>query len=67
MIGGMWKSFEKAGEPGWAALTPFYNLMVVAKIAGLGEPYSLARGSPSVTKIATCKSVQSSKTPGVST
>ena len=22
----MWKIFEKAGEPGWAAIIPFYNL-----------------------------------------
>lgn len=23
---GMWKVFEKAGKPGWAAIVPFYNL-----------------------------------------
>lgn len=31
---GMWKMFEKAGEPGWAALVPIYNLIVLVKIAG---------------------------------
>ena len=28
-----WKLFEKAGEPGWAILVPFYNLYVLYKIA----------------------------------
>ena len=31
---GMWKVFEKAGEPGWAALVPIYNMIVLVKIAG---------------------------------
>jgi hypothetical protein len=31
---GMWKMFDKAGEPGWAALVPIYNVMVLAKMAG---------------------------------
>jgi uncharacterized membrane protein YhaH (DUF805 family) len=34
MIAAMWKVFEKAGEPGWAALVPIYNLIVLLKIAG---------------------------------
>jgi hypothetical protein len=25
IIAGMWKVFEKAGQPGWAAIVPFYN------------------------------------------
>lgn len=29
----MWKMFEKAGEPGWAALIPFYNAYVLFKIS----------------------------------
>ncbi len=33
MIAGMWKSFEKAGEPGWASLVPFYNVYVMTQIA----------------------------------
>ncbi len=28
----MWKIFEKAGEPGWAAIIPFYNVYVLFKI-----------------------------------
>lgn len=30
----MWKVFTKAGEPGWAAIVPLYNLYVLLKIAG---------------------------------
>ncbi len=28
----MWKIFVKAGEPGWAAIIPFYNIYVLFKI-----------------------------------
>ncbi len=34
MIAAMWKVFEKAGEPGWAAIIPIYNAIVLLKIAG---------------------------------
>jgi uncharacterized membrane protein YoaK (UPF0700 family) len=34
VVAGMWKVFEKAGEPGWAALVPIYNIIVLVKIAG---------------------------------
>ncbi len=34
MIAAMWKVFDKAGEPGWAAIVPIYNLYVLLKIAG---------------------------------
>jgi hypothetical protein len=34
MIASLWKVFTKAGEPGWAAIVPFYNLFVLLKIAG---------------------------------
>ena len=30
----MWKIFTKAGEPGWAAIIPIYNFIVLLKIAG---------------------------------
>ncbi len=33
-IGGMWKTYTKAGKPGWAVLVPFYNLYVMLQIAG---------------------------------
>jgi hypothetical protein len=34
MIAGIWKTFEKAGEPGWGAIVPFYNIYLMCKIAG---------------------------------
>lgn len=33
VIAGMWKTFEKAGKPGWAAIVPIYNIMVMLEIA----------------------------------
>ena len=33
VIGGMWKIFAKAGKPGWAAIVPIYNLIVLLEIA----------------------------------
>ena len=30
----LWKIFTKAGEPGWAAIVPIYNAVVMLKIAG---------------------------------
>jgi len=29
----MWKIFTKAGKPGWAAIVPIYNLIVMLEIA----------------------------------
>ena len=34
VIAGMWKCFVKAGKPGWAAIVPIYNIIVVLEIAG---------------------------------
>jgi len=34
VIAGMWKAFEKAGQPGWACLIPIYNFYVMIKIGG---------------------------------
>lgn len=34
MIAGMWKVFEKAGKPGWAAIVPIYNIIVLLEIVG---------------------------------
>lgn len=31
-IASLWVLFKKAGEPGWAAIVPFYNLYVLFKI-----------------------------------
>lgn len=34
MIAAMWKIFVKAGQPGWAAIVPIYNLYILLKIVG---------------------------------
>lgn len=34
VIAGMWKMFEKAGKPGWAAIVPIYNYIVLLEIIG---------------------------------
>ncbi len=33
MVASMWKVFKKAGKPGWAAIIPIYNLIVMLEIA----------------------------------
>jgi len=33
-IAGMWKVFSKAGKPGWAAIIPIYNIIVLLQIVG---------------------------------
>jgi len=38
---GMWKVFNKAGYAGWKCLIPFYNLYLLADIAGLKDWYSI--------------------------
>ena len=32
-IAGMWKAFEKAGKPGWAAIVPIYNIIIWLELA----------------------------------
>ena len=34
IIAGIWKVFTKAGKPGWAALIPIYNIVVLLQIVG---------------------------------
>ena len=34
IIAGMWQAFVKAGKPGWAAIIPIYNGIVMIEIAG---------------------------------
>jgi len=34
MILALWRIFDKAGEPGWAAIIPIYNVYVLLKIIG---------------------------------
>ena len=38
MLMGMWKTFAKAGQPGWAAFVPIYNIIVMMNI--IGQPAS---------------------------
>ena len=33
IIAGVWKTFQKAGQPGWAAIIPIYNAIVLLEIA----------------------------------
>ncbi len=35
VIAGLWKVYEKAGEPGWKVLCPIYNYIVLLRIAGM--------------------------------
>ena len=32
-IAGLWATFAKAGQPGWALLVPVYNLLVLMNVA----------------------------------
>lgn len=34
IIAGLWKTFEKAGKPGWAAIIPIYNIIILLEIVG---------------------------------
>ena len=34
MLAGFWKVFSKAGKPGWAAIIPIYNMVILLEIAG---------------------------------
>ena len=33
VLAAMWQVYVKAGEPGWAAIVPFYNLWVLVRVA----------------------------------
>jgi len=34
MVAAMWRVFTKAGHPGWGVLIPFYNVVLMLRIAG---------------------------------
>jgi hypothetical protein len=34
LFAGMWKTFVKAGQPGWGAIIPIYNVYLLCKIGG---------------------------------
>jgi hypothetical protein len=42
MIVSCWVVFKKAGEPGWAAIIPFYSLWVLARVADKPGYYGLS-------------------------
>lgn len=33
-VAGQWRTFEKAGQPGWACIIPIYNVYIMTKIGG---------------------------------
>lgn len=33
----IWKIFDKAGKPGWAAIIPIYNIVVLFQVVGLSS------------------------------
>lgn len=34
LIASMWRMFTKAGKPGWAAIVPIYNVVVMLEMVG---------------------------------
>jgi len=34
IVAGLWKTFAKAGKPGWGAIIPIYNIVLLLQIAG---------------------------------
>lgn len=34
VFAGVWQTFAKAGKPGWGAIIPIYNLILLLEIAG---------------------------------
>lgn len=51
VIAGVWKTFEKAGEPGWASIIPIYNILVMCRIAGKPEWWIILMFIPFVNMI----------------
>ena len=41
-VAGLWKMFEKAGEPGWIGLIPFYNIYKLCEKV-MGNPWYWVR------------------------
>jgi hypothetical protein len=55
VFAGFWKTFEKAGEPGWAAIIPIYNLYVLVKISGNAGWWTILFFIPVLNFLATLK------------
>jgi hypothetical protein len=47
-LAGLWKIFDKAGKPPWAALVPFYNAMTLAEVAGRPAAFGLLMCIPCI-------------------
>jgi hypothetical protein len=55
VVGGTWLTFSKAGEPGWAAIVPIYNVYVMIEIGGNEWWYLLLLLVPVVNVFVTAK------------
>ena len=55
IVAGFWKTFEKAGEPGWAGIIPIYNLYVLVRISGNAWWWFLLFFIPAINFFATVK------------
>ena len=34
IVAGVWRTFEKAGKPGWTCIIPIYNIIILLEIVG---------------------------------
>lgn len=46
---GNWKLYVKAGQPGWKAIIPFYNLYTLVEMVGLNWYWFLIAIAPTIT------------------
>lgn len=51
-IAGMWKTFQKAGRPGWAAIIPIYNMYVATEVAQLSVVWFILLFIPIISIVA---------------
>jgi hypothetical protein len=52
LLVGNWKTYTKAGQPGWGSLVPFYNLYLITKIGRLSGWWFVGIFVPYVNMIA---------------
>jgi hypothetical protein len=55
VVAGMWMTFRKAGEPGWAAIVPIYNTYLLVRIGGNAWWWVLLFFVPVINVIAAAK------------
>jgi hypothetical protein len=55
VIAGVWRTFSKAGQPGWAAIIPIYNTYVLTEVGGSGILWFILMLVPFVNIIAAFK------------